>query len=87
MQKAVPILVVFLVLNGWTAVLTCQAYTAWSIRARNLMWYAVFRQPANLRRADNAEEIAERYLPWIRMVGFTLMNALAGFVAYRILRS
>jgi|GEM_PF-7029197 len=82
-----PVLVVFLVLNLFAAAITSHAYTEWSIRTRNELYFFLLRRPRNRERADNADEIAEGVVRWLRPLGFVLANLLAGLIAFQELRS
>jgi len=76
-----------LILNLLAAVIGSHAYTAWSIKTRNMMYYFFLRRPINLDRAERADEIADQVVVWLRPLIFVLINLAWGvFFWLKILR-
>lgn len=67
--------------NGFALLVSSVPYTAWSIRSRNRGYYLLFRREINRRRAEDAEEIAENVVKWLRPLCLILVNSLLVYVA------
>ncbi|RYG44222.1 hypothetical protein EON79_15340 [bacterium] len=75
-----------LMMNGFALIVGGRAYTAWSIRARNRMYYALLRREVNRQRAEEADRIAEDVVRWLRPLLLVLANALWITLAFKTLR-
>ncbi|CAN5636635.1 hypothetical protein BH11ARM2_BH11ARM2_36240 [soil metagenome] len=62
-------------LNAFALFVGSQAYTAWSIRVRNEMYWFLLRRPVNRERADSADEIADGVVRWFRPLLLFLVNS------------
>lgn len=68
-------------LNGFAMLISSVAYTAWSIRTRHRGYYFLFRREINLRKAEDAEELAEGVVKWLRPLCIVAANAFWVYLA------
>lgn len=75
-----------LMMNGFVLLIAGQWYTAWTIRTRNRMYYALLGREVNRQRAENADEIARGVVRWLRPLLLLAANALWIYIVVRTLR-
>lgn len=86
-KRLFPVLISFVMINGFAMFITSRRYTAWCIRIRNQGYFLLLRRESNRERAEHADEIAERHLVWIRPLGFLIANAFVGYLAWQVYSS
>lgn len=74
--KWIGVVVAAALLNGFALLISSEQYTAMSIRARNNLYYSLFRREVNRLRADDADAIADRVVKWLRPLVLILVNGL-----------
>jgi hypothetical protein len=80
-EKWKGLLIVFAVVNLFALLLTSREYTAWNIRTRSKMAYFVLRRDKDRRRADEADELAEGVVRWLRPSVLVALNLFLAYLA------
>jgi hypothetical protein len=75
-ETTFSLIIAFLLLNGMALILAGPKYTAWTIRTRNRVLYALLHRKVSLGKAERADELAEPIVRWVRPVALIVANAV-----------